>query len=134
MTSDTENEAGRHIRRYALVTTAANRFRIKVHGSKEEIHQVENVADPSHESLLSSAGQVVEQKEANGIAQTNTLDDVQEVSLPRNSQDTSARTSARSDVFDIMPTEEEDEAYRQKIRCVLGKCVPESYLTMFTHA
>lgn len=133
MTSDTENEAGRRIRRYALVNTA-NRFRMKVHGSKEEIHQVENVADASHESPLSSAGQGFDQQEAKGNPQTNTLDDVQEVSLQRSSQDTSARTSARSDVFDIMPTEEEDEAYRQKLRCVHETCLPESHLTMFTHA
>jgi hypothetical protein len=119
LASDTENDASRRIRRYALVNTA-NRFKMKVHGSKEEIHQVEDVADVGRGSPPTSAGQGAERLEADGTLSPHAVPDIQEVSVPRNSHGTSVHTTARSDVFDIMPIEEEDESYRQKLRYVLS--------------
>lgn len=113
MTSDTENEASKRIRRYALVNTA-NRFRLKAHTSKEEIEQVETVPVESRESVPLSEGEGVEQPETNRSHRTSISDNVQTPPVPR----TSEGTSVRSDVFDVMPTEVEDDEYRQRLRLV----------------
>jgi hypothetical protein len=110
MASDTENEAGK-ARRHRLLATA-QRFNIRAQLSKEDIQQIEHMPSASRESMTASEGKGAELTDALTGAGSVKSQDVSRPEIP----EASPSPAMCSDKFDVLPTEEDDEAYKERLR------------------
>lgn len=92
--------------------TTAQRFRIRAQVSKEDIQQIENLPSASRESMTASEGKSAELIDAGPGPVSVTSQDVMRTEAPQ----PSPSPPTRSDKFDVLPTDEDDEAYKQRLR------------------